>query len=192
MCGNRKMLQQAGVDLSPLDTLPDVRESAKTEVCIASNGVLLGVMGVADRIKPEAVSAVRKLKDMGFDVWMLTGDNRRTAEAIGKQAGIENILYEVLPAEKADEIKKLQENGKKVAMVGDGINDAPALVTSDIAIAMGNGTDVALESADIMLLDGNIGSVPLAFRLSKATMRIIKKIFYGRSFIMQSVSQRRR
>lgn len=175
LCGNRKMLQQAGVDLSPLDTLPDVRESAKTEVCIASNGVLLGVMGVADRIKPEAVSAVRKLKDMGFDVWMLTGDNRRTAEAIGKQAGIENILYEVLPAEKADEIKKLQENGKKVAMVGDGINDAPALVTSDIAIAMGNGTDVALESADIMLLGGNIGSVPLAFRLSKATMRIIKK-----------------
>ena len=121
-----------------------------------ATAVLLGVMGVADLLKPESVRAVRELKYMGLDVWMLTGDNRFTAEAIGKQAGIGNILFEVLPSEKAAEIEKLQASGKKVAMVGDGINDAPALVTSDVAIAMGTGTDVAIESADIMLLGGNI------------------------------------
>ena len=174
LCGSRAMLEEAGADLSPLEKLPDLRDGAKTEVCIARDGVLLGVMGVADRIKPEAEKTVSQLKLMGIEVWMLTGDNRRTAEAIARQAGIENVMYEVLPDKKAEQVQALQGRGKTVAMVGDGINDAPALAAADVAIAMGNGTDVAIESADIMLLGGNILSVPLALRLSKATMRTIK------------------
>ena len=175
LCGNRRMLEDAGIDLFHMADVPDVREQAKSEVCIACDGVLIGVMGVADQLKPGAVSAVKKLKDMGIDVWMLTGDNRHTAEAIARQAGIDKVIYEVLPDQKAFEVKKLQKMGENVAMVGDGINDAPALVTADVAIAMGNGTDVAIESADIMLLGGNIQAVPLALRISRATMRTIKK-----------------
>ena len=174
LCGNRKMLEDAGIDLFHMADVPDVREQAKSEVCIACDGVLIGVMGVADQLKPGAVSAVKKLKNMGIDVWMLTGDNRHTAEAIARQAGIDKVIYEVLPDQKAFEVEKLQKTGKNVAMVGDGINDAPALVTADVAIAMGNGTDVAIESADIMLLGGNIQAVPLALRISRATMRTIK------------------
>lgn len=174
LCGNRRMLEDAGIDLSCLTEILDLREAAKTEVCISCDGVLLGAMGVADRLKPGAVRAVAELKNMGIEVWMLTGDNRFTAEAIARQAGIDKVMYEVLPDQKALEVEKLQKDGWNVAMVGDGINDAPALVASDIAIAMGNGTDVAIESADIMLLGGDILLVPLALRLSFSTMRTIK------------------
>lgn len=174
LCGNRRMLSEAGIDIDRLKDYPDLRESAKTEVCISCDGVLMGVMGVADLLKPGAVKAVSELREMGLEVWMLTGDNRHTAEAIARQAGIDRVMFEVLPDRKAEEIEKLQQGGKVVAMVGDGINDAPALVTSDVALAMGNGTDVAIESADIMLLGGNIQSVPLALKISRATMRTIK------------------
>lgn len=173
-CGSREMLERLGVDLSVLDRVPDVRAQAKTEVCIAKDGKLLGVMGVADRMRPEAPTAVAALEKSGLRVWMLTGDNRRTAQAIAEQAGIKNVLAEVLPGEKAREIQRIQAGGSVVAMVGDGINDAPALTAADTAMAMGNGTDVAIESADIMLLGGNIKAVPLALKLSRATMMTIK------------------
>lgn len=174
ICGNRSMLSAAGVDLSPLEALPDVRDAAETEVCVAREGVLLGVMGVADRIKPEAPAAVEKLKKLGIEVWLLTGDNGRTAAAIGSQAGIELVMSEVPPEKKAEKIKELQAHGKRVCMVGDGINDAPALSAADTSIAMGGGTDVAIDASDVLLPGGNIDGVPLALYISRATMRVIK------------------
>lgn len=174
ICGSRLMMENEGIDLSPLERIPDMREGAKTEVCIACDGVLLGVMGVADLLRPEASKAVAELRNMGVEVWMLTGDNRRTAQAIARQAGIDHVLFEVLPDRKAQEVQRLQANGKIVAMVGNGINDAPALAATDTAIAMGTGTDVAIESADVMLLGGNICAVPLALNLSRVTMRTIR------------------
>ena len=175
ICGSRRMLTEAGIDLTPLDRLPDLRDEAKTEVCVAAGGKLLGVMGVADTLKSGAAAAVKELKDMGLEVWMLTGDNRRTAKAIADSAGIENVLSEVLPEGKADAVKALMQKGRNVVMVGDGINDAPALATAGTAMAMGNGTDVAIDSADVMLMGGDAEKVPLALRLSKATMQTIRQ-----------------
>ncbi len=175
LCGSRAMLGEAGVDLSALETLPDLREDAKTELCVARDGVLLGVLGVSDRVKPEAAATVLQLRQMGLRVWMLTGDNRRTAEAVGRLTGIDDILAEVLPADKAAAVEKLRAGGKVVAMVGDGVNDAPALVMADLGVAMGNGTDVAIDAADVMLLGGRIEAVPTALRLSRATMRVIRE-----------------
>lgn len=175
LCGSRRLLASASVDLTPLDALPDLRAEAKTEVCVACNGVLLGTIGVADRIRPDAAQAVRALEDMGVSVWMLTGDNARTAEAIARQAGIAHVLSEVLPEEKAAQVRALQAQGSYVAMVGDGINDAPALAQAELGIAMGGGTDVAMEAADVMLLGGSVAAVPLALRISRAAVRIIRE-----------------
>lgn len=174
VCGSRSLLFSSGIDLQKLDALPDLRASGVTELCVSRDGALLGLLGVTDEIKPEAAAAVAELCKMGVELWLLTGDNRRTAESIARQAGIENVLYEVLPEQKAAEIERLQERGKKVCMVGDGINDAPALAAADVAIAMGNGTDVAIEASDVMLLGGNLSGVPLALRISRETMRVIK------------------
>jgi len=174
VCGSRELLSDYGVEVSGLGAVPDLREDAKTEVCIARGGTLLGVMGVADRLKSGAADCVKALKDAGLEVWMLTGDNERTARAVGEKAGISNILAGVKPGEKVKAVEALKSQGKTVAMVGDGINDAPALAAADVSVAMGNGTDVAMDSAGIMLPGGDIAKLPLALRLSGDTMKTIK------------------
>jgi len=142
---------------------------------IVIDGNLEGIVAVADIIKPTSKAAIQRLKAMGIDIVMLTGDNKRTAQAVGAQAGIDQVLAEVMPQDKADNVKQLQAEGNKVAMVGDGINDAPALVQADIGIAIGSGTDVAIESAEVVLMRGDLQGVAQAIYLSKMTMRNIKQ-----------------
>ena len=150
-------------------------DEGKTPVYVALDGKLVGIIAIADVVKPGSAGAVEKLNGMGIEVVMITGDHKRTAAAIAKQTGILNVLSEVLPQDKANEVKSLQAENKKTAMVGDGINDAPALVQADIGIAIGSGTDVAMESADIVLMHSDLSGVPTAIRLSKATLRNIKQ-----------------
>ncbi len=147
----------------------------KTPMYVAIDSNMTGIVAVADTVKENSKKAIEKLHQMGIEVAMITGDNKRTAEAIAKQVGIDRILAEVLPQDKANEVKKLQVEGKKVAMVGDGINDAPALAQADIGIAIGSGTDVAMESADIVLMRSDLMDVTTALQLSKKTILNIKE-----------------
>jgi Cu+-exporting ATPase len=142
---------------------------------IAIQGIIMGIIAVADTVKENAKLAVDQLKQLGIEVYMLTGDNEGTAKAIASQVGIQNVIAEVLPEEKANHIKELQLQRKKVAMVGDGINDAPALALADIGIAIGTGTDVAIEVADITILGGELTLIPKAIALSKKTMLNIRQ-----------------
>ena len=142
---------------------------------VAADGVLLGVIEIADTVKPDSAQAIRRLHEMGLRTVMLTGDNAATANAIASELGIDEVRAELLPADKAEIVKELQSGGRKVAMVGDGINDAPALAQADIGIAIGSGTDVAMESADMVLMRSGLSEVPAAIALSRMTMRVIKE-----------------
>ncbi|UDM73806.1 heavy metal translocating P-type ATPase [Vagococcus fluvialis] len=174
--GNKKLMLEKQIDLLDFEEESNrLAKEGKTPMYIANSHELLGIIAVADTIKESSLKAIEKLHRMGLEVAMLTGDNKRTAEAIAKQVGIDRVLSEVLPEDKANEVKKLQQEGKKVAMVGDGINDAPALAQADIGIAIGSGTDVAIESADIVLMRSNLMDVPTAIELSHATIKNIKE-----------------
>lgn len=174
--GNRKLMEERGVGLGELAQVSDrLAGEGKTPMYIAVDGRPAGVIAVADVVKKSSAKAVKALKAMGIEVAMITGDNRRTADAIAKQVGIDRVLSEVLPQDKATEIKKLQSKGRITAMVGDGINDAPALAQADAGIAIGSGADVAVESADIVLIKGDLTDVPAAIQLSKSTMRNIRQ-----------------
>ncbi|HAX73478.1 MAG TPA: heavy metal translocating P-type ATPase [Firmicutes bacterium] len=174
--GNKKLMDTIHINISSLASESDkLAAGGKTPMYVAINHELQGIIAVADTVKPSSKAAIAKLHKMGIKVAMVTGDNQKTAQAIAKQVGLDFVLAEVLPEDKANEVKNLQANGKKVAMVGDGINDAPALAQADIGIAIGSGTDVAIESADIVLMRSDLMDVPTAIKLSKATIRNIKQ-----------------
>lgn len=174
--GNRKLMLEQKIDLSSMEKESDrLADEGKTPMYLSVDGELAGIIAVADTLKENSVKAVKELRRRGVEVIMITGDNKRTAKAIAKQVGIDSVLSEVLPEDKAKEVKKLQEAGKKVAMVGDGINDAPALAQADIGIAVGSGTDVAIESADIVLMRNDLTAVLTAIDLSHVTLRNIKQ-----------------
>ncbi|MDR2156204.1 MAG: heavy metal translocating P-type ATPase [Clostridiales Family XIII bacterium] len=176
LAGNRKLMDERGIALSTLEAESDALASeGKTPMYVALDGQLAGIVAVADVVKPSSRAAIESLHGMGIEVAMITGDNRRTADAIATQVGIDRVLAEVLPQDKSNEVKKLQGEGRKVAMVGDGINDAPALAQADVGIAIGSGTDVAMESADIVLMRSQLTDVPTAIYLSKRTIRNIKQ-----------------
>jgi Cu+-exporting ATPase len=176
LIGNRKLMNDRNIQLGKLASRADqLADEGKTPMYIALDGVLSGIIAVADVVKQSSRDAIVKLQSMGIEVVMITGDNRKTAQAIARQVGIDRVLAEVLPQDKASEVKKLQDEGRKVAMVGDGINDAPALVQADIGIAIGSGTDVAMESADIVLMKSDLTDVSTAIHLSKSTIRNIKQ-----------------
>lgn len=174
--GNRKLMLEQKIDLSSMEKESDrLADEGKTPMYLSVDGELAGIIAVADTLKENSMKAVKELRRRGVEVIMITGDNKRTAKAIAKQVGIDSVLSEVLPEDKAEEVKKLQEAGKKVAMVGDGINDAPALAQADIGIAVGSGTDVAIESADIVLMRNDLTAVLTAIDLSHTTLRNIKQ-----------------
>ena len=174
--GNRKLMLEQKIDLSSMEKESDrLADEGKTPMYLSVDGELAGIIAVADTLKENSMKAVKELRRRGVEVIMIAGDNKRTAKAIAKQVGIDSVLSEVLPEDKAEEVKKLQEAGKKVAMVGDGINDAPALAQADVGIAVGSGTDVAIESADIVLMRNDLTAVLTAIDLSHATLRNIKQ-----------------
>jgi Cu+-exporting ATPase len=176
LAGNRKLMDEHGVSLTGLDAgAGRLAEEGKTPMYVAIDGKAAGIVAVADVVKPSSRAAIERLQKMGIEVAMITGDNRRTAEAIARQVGVDRVLAEVLPEDKSAEVARLQEEGRKVAMVGDGINDAPALAQADVGIAIGSGTDVAMESADIVLMRSDLSDVPTAIDLSKKTIRNIKQ-----------------
>jgi len=183
LMGNRRYLQEEGINVeSLLPALEKLENEGKTTILMSVDKIPAAVLGVADTVKEHAAKAVQELKKLGIEVWMITGDNKRTATAIAQQVGIEHVMAEVLPEDKADQIRKLREQGRIVAMVGDGINDAPALAIADVGIAMGTGTDIAMEAADITLIGGDLRAIATAVKLSKATMRNIKQNLFWAFF----------
>ncbi len=176
LVGNRKlMMDHLIITTGSEEQLVEYETQGKTAMLIAIDGEYRGMIAVADTIKETAPEAIKQLKEMGIEVIMLTGDNERTAQAIAKQVGIDQVIAQVLPEEKADKVKELQSKGKKVAMVGDGVNDAPALVTADIGIAIGTGTEVAIEAADLTILGGELLLIPKAIKISHETIKNIRQ-----------------
>ncbi len=178
--GNQRLMAERGYGLGDLVRAAErLADEGKTPMFVAREATVLGIVAVADTVRPDSRQAIDALRAMGMEVVMLTGDNQRTARAIARQVGVDRVLAEVLPETKAEQIKALQAEGKRVGMVGDGINDAPALAQADVGIAMGTGTDVAIEAADITLVKGSLGGVVAAVQLSRATMRNIKQNLFG-------------
>jgi Cu+-exporting ATPase len=178
--GNLKMMQQERVDLGELEEAARrLADEGKTPMYAAVDGIASGIMAVADTVKEDSAEAIQAFKALGLEVVMITGDNRRTAQAIARQVGIDRVMAEVLPEDKAHQVHLLQAEGKKVGMVGDGINDAPALAQADVGFAIGTGTDVAIEASDITLIKGSLKGVVTAVEVSKATMRNIKQNLFG-------------
>ncbi|MBI3089814.1 MAG: heavy metal translocating P-type ATPase [Candidatus Tectomicrobia bacterium] len=180
LLGNLKLLRQRGIEPGPLaEASAALADDGKTPMFVAIDGRAAGIIAVADTVKADSVAAIQALKRLGLEVIMLTGDNARTAAAIGRQVRIDRVLAEVLPEDKAQNVHLLQAEGKVVAMVGDGINDAPALAQADVGLAIGTGTDVAIEAADITLIKGSLRGVVHAIAISRATMRNIKQNLFG-------------
>jgi Cu+-exporting ATPase len=179
--GSKAYFEQAQIDDSPLlNTIDDYQRKGYTVILAAENNAVIGILGIADKIKDDSVKAIADLHAMGIKTAMLTGDNLAPARAIADMVGIDEVYAELLPHQKIEIVKKLQNQGKTVAMAGDGINDAPALKQADIGIAIGTGTDIAIESADITLVSGSIGGVVKAIRLSKATFKkIVQNLFWA-------------
>ena len=176
LLGNRALMDARGIDVAALAPRAQALSAeGKTVVYLAFAGRALGLVAAADTLKSEARAAVGGLQRLGLQVTMLTGDHRLTAEAIARQAGVDRVLAEVLPEDKAREIQRLQGEGRRVAMVGDGINDAPALAQAEVGIAMGSGTDVAIEAADVTLMRGDLRGVVAAVELSRRTIRIVRE-----------------
>lgn len=174
--GTRKLMKEKGIDVSQaLDQMDALEKGGKTAMLVGIDQTYAGIVAVADTVKETSINAVKRLQDMGLEVIMITGDNEQTAKAIANQVGITSVIAEVLPEGKADEVKNLQQQGKKVAMVGDGINDAPALALADIGMAIGTGTDVAMEAADVTLIRGDLNSIADAIFMSKKTITNIKQ-----------------
>ena len=184
LVGSELLLQSRGAVLNGLDAaLARLEDEAKTAMLIAADGEALGIVAVADTVKEGSVEAIRQMEEMGLSVVMITGDNQRTAEAIGEQVGLQRVVARVLPGDKALQVKSLQdESASVVGMVGDGINDAPALAQADVGIAIGTGTDVAMAAADVTLMSGDLRGVPRAIGLSRATMRTIKQNLFWAFF----------
>ena len=184
--GNRRWLEQEGVTLALQDQAAALSKDAATPLFLARDDRVIGVLGVADRIKDDAADAIRRLRERGLRVIMITGDIQASADAIARQAGVDEVLAEVLPEDKAREVKRLQRDGAKVAMVGDGINDAPALAQADVGFAIGTGTDVAIESAAVTLMSGSLHGVADAMAISRATLGNIKQNLFG-AFVYNSL-----
>ncbi|MDR1741711.1 MAG: heavy metal translocating P-type ATPase [Synergistaceae bacterium] len=174
LVGSRKLMAEAGVSFEDMDA-DQLAGEGKTPMYVAVGKSLAGIIAVADVVKKSSAAAIASLRGMGMSVAMITGDNERTAAAIAREVGVDRVMAEVLPQDKSNEVKKLQAEGRRVAMVGDGINDAPALVQADVGMAIGSGTDVAMESADVVLMRSDLMDVPVALRLSRAVMRNIKQ-----------------
>ncbi|MCQ3972069.1 MAG: heavy metal translocating P-type ATPase [Anaerolineae bacterium] len=180
LIGNRKLMQRAGIETAAIDAeVQRLQGEGKTAMYVAVDGQAAGVVAVADTIKADSHQAIQVMQAMGLEVIMLTGDNERTAQAIARQVGIDRVLAEVLPEDKAEQVHRLKAGGKKVGMVGDGINDAPALVEADVGFAISTGTDVAIEAADITLMSGSLKGVAYAIEISKATMLNAKQSLFG-------------
>ncbi|MEG0756666.1 MAG: heavy metal translocating P-type ATPase, partial [Oscillospiraceae bacterium] len=176
LAGNRAMLEEHGVHMEVARLTADaLAEGGKTPLFFAKDGTIMGIIAVADTVKPSSAAAIRGFQALGIDVVLLTGDNARTAAAIGRELGIANVISEVLPQDKERHIAQLQAGGNKVAMIGDGINDAPALARADVGLAIGSGTDVAIDSADIVLMKSDLMDAVSALRLSKAVIRNIRQ-----------------
>jgi Cu+-exporting ATPase len=176
LVGTATLLAENGIDTAELEHISaDLAAAGKTPILAAVDRHPAGVIGVADTVKGDSVAAISALRKLGLQVVMITGDNARTAAAIARQVGVERVLAEVLPEDKAGEIRRLQAEGRRVGMVGDGINDAPALAQADVGLAIGTGTDVAIEAADITLISGSLAGAVTAIRLSRATMRNIRQ-----------------
>jgi Cu+-exporting ATPase len=185
--GSRKLMADRNVDVTGLDeTARRLADTAKTPVYVAVDGQAAGIIGVADAIKDDSREAIAKLRKAGLRIVLLTGDNQATADAVAREVGIDDVLAEVLPGDKADKVAALQDAGERVGMVGDGINDAPALARADVGFAIGTGTDVAIESSDITLMHGSLQGVVDAIHVSRATVRNIKQNLFG-AFVYNSL-----
>jgi Cu+-exporting ATPase len=183
LLGNRALMAENSVESRSFeDKIQELESYGKTVMLMSVDRKLVGLIAVADTLKEDAAEAIRNLHQMGIETIMITGDNRRTAQAIARRVGIEKVLAEVLPEDKAEELRRLQANGQVVAMVGDGINDAPALAQSDVGIALGSGTDIAMETGTVVLVRGDLAGVVEALKLSRYTIRKIRENLFWAFF----------